>query len=156
MKRTCQIFSQMADVLRLFGNAVVLYVCLIASQSFAETDSTQGKTLYIDFCARCHGLDAGGNGPDAADLETQPLDLKKIADRRNGVWPMLEVMSILDGYLKTTNPRDDMPVITELNEGPTIEFDTGNGLVTSVPAKLVALTEYLEAIQSPKPESYVP
>ena len=69
---------------------------------------------------------------------------------------MLEVMSILNGYLKVANPREDMPIIAQLNDGPTIDFDTGNGLVTSVPANLISITEYLESIQSPKPERYVP
>ena len=69
---------------------------------------------------------------------------------------MLEVMSILDGYLKAQEPRDDMPIITELNDGPTVECDTGNGLVTRIPSRLIEIAEYLESIQSPKPERYVP
>ncbi len=125
-------------------------------QSLAETVPTQGEDLFIAHCAKCHGVDAQGNGPAATAVKTQPPDLTKIADRRSGVWPMLEVMSILDGYLKTTNPREDMPVIAELSEGSKVEFDTGNGLVAEVPAKLIALTEYLESIQSPKPLGYVP
>ncbi|WP_108858793.1 cytochrome c [Ruegeria sp. Alg231-54] len=125
-------------------------------QSSAETVPTQGEDLFIAHCAKCHGVDAQGNGPAAKALKTRLPDLSKIADRRSGVWPMLEVMSILDGYLKTTNPREDMPVIAELNEGSTVKFDTGNGLATEVPANLIALTGYLESIQSPKPLSYVP
>ena len=69
---------------------------------------------------------------------------------------MLEVMSIIDGYTKLTTPREEMPVITDLLEGPMVEFDTGNGLVTPVPARLVELVDYLESIQSPPAERYVP
>ena len=49
-----------------------------------------------------------------------------------------------------------MPAISELTEGAQIEFDTGNGFSVAVSSKLVAVVHYLESIQSPKPESYVP
>lgn len=69
---------------------------------------------------------------------------------------MLEVMSIIDGYANRTNSRPDMPIIVEVAEGPLVDFDTGNGLVASAPADLLALTSYLESIQNPPPEGYVP
>jgi hypothetical protein len=69
---------------------------------------------------------------------------------------MLEVMSILDGYLKATNPREDMPVFEEFLDNDMVEFDTGNGLVTLVPIKLVDIANYLESIQDPRPTRYVP
>lgn len=92
----------------------------------------------------------------AANLRTQPSDLTRIAARRAGVWPMLEIMSIIDGYTRSTTPREDMPVIAELSEGPMVDFDTGNALLTPTPARLIALADYLESIQSPKPERFVP
>ncbi|WP_159090137.1 hypothetical protein [Ruegeria sp. Alg231-54] len=49
-----------------------------------------------------------------------------------------------------------MPIITELNDGPAVEFDMGNGLVTRIPSRLIEIAEYLESIQSSKPEGYVP
>lgn len=128
----------------------------VATVSTADKFSDLGKDLFVEHCARCHGFDATGKGSDANELKTQPADLTKISERRGGVWPMLEVMSILDGYLKVQEPRDDVPIITKLNDGPTVEFDTGNGLVTRIPSRLIEVAEYLESIQSPKPERYVP
>lgn len=49
-----------------------------------------------------------------------------------------------------------MPVIAELTEGPMLDLDTGNGLITKVPARLFALATYLESIQMPQPVAYVP
>jgi len=69
---------------------------------------------------------------------------------------MLEVMSILDGYLKFTNPREDMPVFEEFLDNDMVEFDTGNGVPTLVPAKLIEVANYLETIQNPAPTRYVP
>ncbi|MEL7256267.1 MAG: c-type cytochrome [Pseudomonadota bacterium] len=112
--------------------------------------------IFAENCAECHGADAKGGGPWAENLKTPPADLTKIASRRNGVWPMLEVMSIVDGYSKKTIPREEMPIIVGLSEGPMVNFDTGNGLVEPMPARLVAIANYLESIQSPPPKQYIP
>ncbi len=122
----------------------------------ADVSRAEGERLFMENCVMCHGATGTGNGPAAAGLTTQPADLTKIADRRNGVWPMLEVMSIIDGYAKRTNPREDMPIITGLSEGPMVDFDTGNGRIVPAPARLIALANYLEDIQSPPPERFVP
>lgn len=125
----------------------------LASSAFAEETTLDGRDLFLDYCAKCHGKDArGGQGNTA---KTAP-DMTKIAERRGSVWPMLEIISIIDGYTKATEPRSEMPVIPELTEGAQIEFDTGNGISIAVPANLVAVVQYLESVQSPKPERYVP
>ncbi|QFT92379.1 Cytochrome c [Roseovarius sp. THAF9] len=121
-----------------------------------EVSREDGQAIFARNCAVCHGGDGTGTGPMAARLATRPADLTKIASRRGGVWPMLEVMSIIDGYTKRTEPREDMPVISELTEGPKVDFDSGNGLVRPTPARLIAVAEYLERIQSPPPSRYVP
>jgi cytochrome c553 len=46
------------------------------------------RDLFATNCAVCHGPTGSGDGPAAASLQTQPSDLTKIADRRDGVWPM--------------------------------------------------------------------
>ncbi|WP_068115788.1 c-type cytochrome [Tropicimonas marinistellae] len=134
----------------------LVFVLGWACQSSADVSFDEGKVLFSDYCSKCHGDDAKGGGQAAAHLKTEPADLTRIAARRDGIWPMLEVMSIIDGYTKSTNPREDMPVVSELSEGPMVEFDTGNGLVTPIPARLIALARYLESVQSPKPKRYVP
>lgn len=136
----------------------LLILCLLGWPATVASASSpeQGRKLYVENCATCHGQDARGDGTDSADLDPPPADLTKIASRRERIWPMLEVMSIIDGYTKNTTPRDGMPIIKEISEGPMIEFDTGNGLVSRVPARLVALVNYLETIQKPRPVSYVP
>lgn len=132
----------------------LLMGCMKESAGTAEP--VDGKALFAENCAVCHGADAKGRGPVSGGLSTPPADLTRIADRRGGVWPMLEVMSIIDGYTKATEPREDMPVIADLSEGPTVVFDTGNGVVRREPARLVALATYLESIQMPRPVTYVP
>ena len=134
-------------------SALSVCAAALALPAIAEQTLPDGRDLYLRYCSSCHANDARGG---AGDTATPAPDLTKIAERRNAVWPMLEIMSIIDGYTKTTEPRPGMPVISELLEGAQVEFDPGNGMTFPVPANLVAVVQYLESVQSPKPESYVP
>ena len=118
--------------------------------------TTTGKTLYLQNCVSCHGVDGKGDGPVAARLSTQPPDLTRIAARRNGVWPALEIMEILSGYSRNILPREDMPIIVDLLDNEMSEFDRGNGEPILMPTKLIAIANYLEALQDPTPQSYLP
>ena len=115
-----------------------------------------GRAVYVQNCAACHGPRGRGDGPAAKVLETPPADLTRIAARRNGVWPMLEVMSIIDGYNKGTNPRPGMPAFEGFLDEELVPFDTGNGVFVPAPKNLIALVNYLERLQSPPPSRYVP
>ena len=129
---------------------------IIQTASAAAQSLIDGKALFGEHCAACHGADAKGDGPDASNSKTPPVDLTEIAKRRDGVWPILEVMSIIDGYTKVVSPREDMPIIPDITTGPMVDIDTGNGITNTVPARLLALAEYLESVQSPKPTRFVP
>lgn len=129
---------------------------VLASQAAGEERIAAGRDLFITYCAACHGKNGQGGASPAKAGAPKPADLTKISQRRDGVWPMLEVMAIIDGYTKPVTPRAGMPTITELGEGAQIAFDSGNGRSVSAPARLVAVVQYLESIQSPKPERYVP
>lgn len=133
----------------------LVLISLLAVGSALEAQSV-GEQLFKENCVACHGVTGRGDGANAAHLKTPPADLTRIAARRDGVWPMLEVMSILDGYLKFTNSREDMPVFEGFLDNDMVEFDTGNGLTTLVPVKLVEVVNYLETIQDPAPTRYVP
>ena len=123
----------------------------------ASTEMTEvGKVLYEQNCVSCHGIDGRGDGFVARRLDTSPADLTGIAARRDGVWPALEVMAILDGYNRNTLPREDMPVFENFLDNEMSEFDTGNGMMALVPTKLIEIVYYLESIQDPAPTSYVP
>lgn len=65
-------------------------------------------------------------------------------------------MSILDGYLKFTNPCEGMPIFEGFLDNEMAEFDTGNEVMTMVPVKLIEVAYYLETIQDPAPTRHVP
>lgn len=43
----------------------------------------QGRTLYMQHCARCHGLAAEGDGPDATTLAPKPTNLRAMAGQHS-------------------------------------------------------------------------
>lgn len=110
-------------------------------------EPADGRALFVENCAICHGADAKGTGPMAADLAKAPPDLTRIAARNGGSFPAVRVMSTIDGYTRAAPAGPNMPEFGALLEGDLVPFDTGDGVMTPTPRKLVALVEYLESVQ---------
>lgn len=135
---------------------VLSAILCLSLQACTSLMPNSGRSVYLDKCAACHGVAGKGNGYLAASLESAPPDLTQIAARRDGVWPALEIMGIVDGYSKRYFPYSDMPIYDEFLEGNLVTFDTGNGIQTQIPAGLLAISNYLETIQKPAPSRFVP
>ena len=141
-------------MLRLILVSFVL--ALLAGAACSPVSPQTGRSIYADKCAVCHGATGKGDGELATRLDPGPADLTRIAARRDGVWPTLEVMGIIDGYSKRYLPGTQMPIYDEFLEGDLVTFDTGNGRQQRTPADLLAITRYLETIQDPEPSRVVP
>lgn len=120
---------------------------LAACQPKEMPEAEEGRRLYAENCALCHGPAGAGDGPVAAGLKPAPADLTRISARNDGDFPRAEVLSMLDGYTRVDLPGDGMPEFGELLRGDLIPVDVGDGRQTPTPRKLVALMEYLESIQ---------
>jgi mono/diheme cytochrome c family protein len=107
-----------------------------------------GKALFTQYCAACHGEDGKGAGPLSRRMENAPADLTLIARRNGDSFPRARIMSIIDGYARSDMTGPGMPEFGALLEGDLIPFDSGDGIQTPTPRKLVALLEYLETIQN--------
>lgn len=70
---------------------------LLGASSVQATEAIEGKDVYMQYCAICHGADAKGNGPMAAVLKPTATDLTIISKFNNGVFPFGEVYEIIDG-----------------------------------------------------------
>lgn len=103
-----------------------------------------GRALYAENCAVCHGDGGRGDGPAAAGLTPPPTDLTRLAAENGGVFPMVRVMSYVDGY---TRADGSMPEFGLLLEGQRVLVDTGDGILTPTPLPLVELAEYLRGMQ---------
>ncbi len=100
----------------------------------------------MQYCATCHGPSGKGDGSIAQALRTPPSDLTKIAERRDGRFPVADIMTFIDGRAAVVAHGDrEMPVwgerFAEAAHGSTKDKDV------TVNSKLRALIEYLQSIQ---------
>jgi mono/diheme cytochrome c family protein len=80
--------------------AVSLSVAGQAQQSkvvipVVKTSATDGKQMYTDYCATCHGTDGRGHGPAASALKMPPTDLTVMTKNNHGKYPDTHVIAIL-------------------------------------------------------------
>lgn len=124
--------------------ALALMACAEAEMPGAE----DGQALFMENCAGCHGVDGLGDGPMARSLTRPPKNLTLIQARHNDTFPRAKVLSTIDGYARSDRSGPGMPEFGTLLEGDLIPFDSGDGVMTPTPRKLVALLEYIESIQT--------
>src|SRR6516165_2625822 len=73
--------------------------------------SLEGKSLFREYCAVCHGVDGKGGGPAAKALKVAPGDLTQISRKNEGKFPEERIMSVLKGEAPVTaHGSQDMPV----------------------------------------------
>lgn len=102
-----------------------------------------GAGLYADYCAACHGATGKGDG-DMANVVTIPSpDLTSLSVRNGGVFPMLNVIHIIDGRTGVRAHGGPMPVF-----GRSFSHDgEGYGGVLETRGRVLSLAMYLESIQ---------
>jgi hypothetical protein len=66
---------------------VAAWMIVNSSLSVWAQDPKPGATLYVHYCASCHGDHGNGNGPVASALTVKPSDLRTIATRHQGEFP---------------------------------------------------------------------
>ncbi len=133
-------------MIRIFATSVVAAVLLVAC---APERQVSGRALFTDYCASCHGDSGRGDGPAAEGLGKMPADLTTIAARNGGTFPMVQVMSTIDGYTRRGDRSSVMPELgVALQEGPLVMFDTGDGIATPTPVNLIALANYVKRLQN--------
>lgn len=122
----------LAGLLAIFGTAT----------STLADDVAQGRRIYLEYCASCHGLTGEGDGPVAASLTTPPANLRRLSERFGNPLPEDQVARFIDGRVevKAHGPRD-MPVW-----GARFYAETHNE--NAVRARIGKLVAYLQSIQT--------
>lgn len=129
--------------------AAIIGLGFLAACMQAEMpQAPEGRMLYADNCAQCHGAGGKGDGPWANDMSPRPANLTTLAAQNAGVFPRAAVLSSIDGYHRAEQPGQQMPEFGLLLQGETVPVDTGDGVMTPTPRPLAALLIYLESIQA--------
>jgi len=112
--------------------------------SLGRTSPSNGKQMYVSYCASCHGMDGKGNGPRAAALKNQPADLSVLSRNNGGEFPERQVNGILQfGEPAGAHETPEMPVW-----GPILNRIDMNGPQSPIGAlRVFNLSRYLESLQ---------
>jgi mono/diheme cytochrome c family protein len=57
--------------------ALVVGSLALGTSSLSAQDLARGQTVYVQWCAACHGLDGTGNGPAATHMLPRPRDFTR-------------------------------------------------------------------------------
>ncbi len=104
-----------------------------------------GRGYFLAYCASCHGADARGDGPVSPAMKQHPSDLTRIAERRDGRFPMEELAGYISGKsAPAAHGTREMPVwgtnlVEEVGEGEEAR------LIPYGPLR--GVLDYLESIQ---------
>ncbi|MEI6800668.1 MAG: cytochrome C [Pseudomonadota bacterium] len=129
---------------RLLPLLLILAACVPTPPTPAPSS---GKADFADLCAPCHGRGATGDGDLGKSLAHRPADLTGLSQRHGGVFPMAYVMSKIWGYSHGAAPDALMPKFAPLMVGPKVLVDTGDGIQTPTPQRLVEIAAYLTTLQ---------
>lgn len=110
--------------------------------------AAEGEQLFMEYCAACHGADAKGDGRMARAMRVPPKNLTLLSVRSGDTFPTARVLSTIDGYARSDIDGPAMPEFGGLLSGELVPYDSGDGVLTPTPRKLVAITEYLRSIQA--------
>jgi mono/diheme cytochrome c family protein len=135
---------------RILGAPVVLALTLLAPFDVLAAEQagsvSEGKQLYQQACAPCHGSNGRGQGPVAAALMKQPTDLTQLSARNAAVFPREEIIAVVSGEREVAGHGSrEMPVWSQ-RFAPA---GKGATAVASVYARrrLELLSGFLESIQ---------
>ena len=123
------------------AGAAMAAATVAASAPVLSTES--GSGLLRSYCASCHGPQAKGDGPLAANLRVAPADLTQLAKRNHGKFEAEKVRRAIDGRdARDIHGGSDMPVWGDAFKR------AGEGYSEAkVKERIDALVAYIETLQ---------
>ena len=129
----------------VLSSALVTSSLMIFAASAQEADI--GADLFASYCAACHGATGAGDG-DMADVVSIPSpNLTLLAKNNNGVFPMLEVLQLIDGRAGVRAHGGPMPLWGQVFSDEIGDAAGPYGSVLEVRGRLLSLAIYLESLQ---------
>lgn len=130
----------------------MLLPLLLLTVVSARAGDEAGRTVYMRYCAACHGREGRGDGPVAPALGEKPIDLTQIAAARGGVFPMDAVIEAIDGT-RTVRAHgvSEMPLW-----GDAFQADANSPIEQQILAggRVLLVARYLRSLQRSTPLSH--
>ena len=129
------------------GAFLLAALAAVPAQAQTKPDpsaAAKGAVVYVRYCVSCHGKDARGDGPLAADLRVKVPDMTTLSARNGGRFPEERVRRIIEsGEVLRGHGTPDMPAW-----GDAFRKTEGTGRRTPQEA-IGNLTQYLWSLQRP-------
>jgi mono/diheme cytochrome c family protein len=134
--------------------ALLIMIASLVGIAYAQDESSanapgasSGKRDFMKYCARCHGADGKGHGPDLYILSgVHPSNLTILTEKNGGVFPYQKVVDIIDGRkVPPSHKRLDMPFWGVQFQESGKEFTPQSD--AKVKARIDNLAKYIETIQ---------
>ena len=115
----------------------------IKKAAIQPTNAGDGKAMFAEYCAACHGSGGRGDGPAAAALKKRPADLTQLARKNNGSFPDVQVQNYIVGDTAVmAHGTRDMPIWGDL-------FHSLNPVDRSeTRIRVSVLTAYVKSLQA--------
>lgn len=76
-----------------------------------RVSASDGREMFAQYCAPCHGKEGRGDGPAAAALKRAPADLTTLTARNGGKFPEVRVRRYIEGADEVAaHGTRDMPI----------------------------------------------
>lgn len=110
--------------------------------NISQASPADGKAMYVNYCASCHGLDGRGRGPVASQLRKPPSDLTVQSRNNHGHFPDSHIAAVLEfGTVVPAHGTSQMPVWGHI----LANMDKAHPEVTAL--RINNLSRYIESLQ---------
>lgn len=110
-------------------------------------DLDVGGRLFQESCSGCHGATGKGGGELGQLLKIETPALTGLAAANDGVFPMLNVIHVIDGRSGVRAHGGPMPIFGSLYSTSSVTGGDDYGSVLEVRGRILSLALYLESIQ---------
>ena len=107
-----------------------------------------GRAVWLDACASCHGPSARGDGPMAEMLALPVPNLTGLAAANGGSFPWLRVVHLVDGRSGLRGHGGPMPILGALMRGDAVAAEAPDGSPVITSARVLAVVAWLESVQA--------
>ncbi len=127
------------------GLALILSAGAALAQG--ESEFAAGREEYLAACAACHGEAADGNGPIATMFRDPVPGLTGIAAANGGVFPVVDIVKVVDGRTAVRAHGDPMPVFGRRYQTELAGQVGVLGAQEAVRGQVLELVYFLQSIQ---------